>query len=155
MTITKALYFDMDGTLADFYGVPNWLDCLMNGDSFPYEVAKPLLNFSALARKLHTLQREGWTIGIISWLAKNNTSDFDTRVTIAKENWLKKHLPSVTFDEIHIVPYGTPKSSICKIKNGILFDDETHNLIEWQRSGGVAFTPECILYALTALRKAV
>ena len=57
--MTKAINFDMDGTLADFYGVENWLDYLINENPYPYEVAKPLVNMSILARRLNKLQREG------------------------------------------------------------------------------------------------
>ena len=28
--MTKAIYFDMDGTIADLYAVENWLDDLIN-----------------------------------------------------------------------------------------------------------------------------
>lgn len=28
----KAIYFDMDGTIANLYGVPNWLEGLRNFD---------------------------------------------------------------------------------------------------------------------------
>lgn len=38
------IFFDMDGTLADFYGVENWLEYLNAEDTLPYEVAKPLHN---------------------------------------------------------------------------------------------------------------
>lgn len=153
MTITKALYFDMDGTIADFYGVPNWLDYLIEGNPFPYEVAKPLLNLSALARRLNNLQRNGWKIGVISWLAKNSTAEFDEKVTIAKKNWLKKHLASVEFDEIKIVSYGTPKSTVGTFKGGILFDDELPNVIEWEENNGWAFTPDNIFQTLNWMKK--
>lgn len=153
MTIAKALYFDMDGTIADFYGVPNWLDYLIEGNPFPYEVAKPLLNLSALARRLNNLQRNGWKIGVISWLAKNSTAEFDEKVTIAKKNWLKKHLASVEFDEIKIVSYGTPKSTVGTFKGGILFDDEEPNVIEWEENNGWAFTPDNIFQTLNWMKK--
>lgn len=39
--MTKAIYFDMDGTIANFYSVPNWLDYLIASDPTPYEVARP------------------------------------------------------------------------------------------------------------------
>lgn len=150
--MTKAIYFDMDGTIANFYGVENWLDYLKAGDPFPYEVAKPLHNMNALARRLNTLKRKGWTIGIVSWLAKNSTAEFDAKVTEAKKRWLKKHLASVAFDEINIVPYGTPKSTVPAVKNGILFDDEENNLTEWENNGGLAFTPDRITATLAWAR---
>lgn len=120
--------FDMDGTLADFYGVENWLQYLIERNPFPYENAKPLVNMSALARRLNTLQRKGYKVNVISWLAKNSTAEFDEAVTEAKKRWLRKHLPSVHWDNINIVGYGTPKNTIgC----GILFDDEEPNHNMW------------------------
>lgn len=152
--MNKVIYFDMDGTIANFYGVHGWLDYLLAENPFPYENAEPLHNMSALARRLNNLQKMGWKIGIISWLAKNSTKSFDNKVINAKKNWLKKHLASVEFDEIKIVPYGTPKSTVGTFKNGILFDDETPNLIEWVKNGGLAFNPENIFETLTWARKA-
>lgn len=120
--------FDMDGTLADFYGVENWLQYLIERNPFPYETAKPLVNMSALARRLNALQRKGYKVNVISWLAKNSTAEFDEAVTEAKKRWLQKHLPSVHWDNINIVGYGTPKNTIgC----GILFDDEEPNRNMW------------------------
>lgn len=64
------IFFDMDGTIADLYGVENWLDYLINADALPYEIAKPLIRLSALAKILNRLQKQGYKIGVISWLAK-------------------------------------------------------------------------------------
>ena len=126
--MVRAINFDMDGTIADFYGVENWLSYLMERNPFPYENAKPLVNMSALARRLNALQRKGYEINIISWLAKNSTDDFDKIVTSAKEKWLKKHLPSVKWNKITIVAYGIDKSTL---GNGVLFDDEENNRKMW------------------------
>lgn len=126
--MVKEINFDMDGTIADFYGVENWLAYLIEHNPFPYENAKPLLNMSALARRLNALQRKGYKINIISWLSKNSTDDFDKIVTSAKEKWLKKHLPSVKWNKITIVAYGIDKSTL---GNGILFDDEEPNRKMW------------------------
>jgi phosphoglycolate phosphatase-like HAD superfamily hydrolase len=120
--------FDLDGTLADLYGVENWLDYLLKGDEYPYSAARPLVNMSLLARLLNKLQKQGYTINIISWLSKNSTKEYDVKVTNAKRKWLKKHLKSVKFDNIYIVPYGTPKHTL---SNGILFDDEQKNRDNW------------------------
>ena len=143
--MTKAIYFDMDGTLADFYGVDNWLGYLMERNPHPYKVAKPLMNMSALARRLNTLQKHGYTINIISWLSKNSDAEFDAMVTEAKLNWLKAHLPSVHFDEIHIVSYGMNKSAF---GTGILFDDEAPNRNMW---GAGAYDVHNIMEVLKAL----
>ena len=129
--MTTTIFFDMDGTIADLYGVENWLDYLINADALPYEIAKPLIKLSALARVLNRLQKQGYKIGIISWLAKNSDIAYDERVTKAKREWLEKHLASVRFDEIYIVKYGTPKQTFAKTKNDILFDDEERNRNDW------------------------
>ncbi len=129
--MTKAIYFDMDGTIADLYGVENWLPMLINSDPTPYKVAKPLLSLSILARYLNRLQKQGYVIGIVSWLSKNSTKEYGLAVTTAKIEWLKSHLRSVNFNEIVIVPYGTPKSTVVKNSQGILFDDEERNRKEW------------------------
>jgi hypothetical protein len=120
--------FDMDGTIADLYGVENWLDYLLKGDEYPYSAARPLVNMSLLARLLNKLQKQGHTINIISWLSKNSTEEYGKKVTNAKRKWLKKHLPSVNFNHVYIVPYGTPKHTL---SNGVLFDDEQKNRDNW------------------------
>lgn len=129
--MTTTIFFDMDGTIADLYGVENWLDYLIASDALPYEIAKPLIRLNALARVLNRLQKQGYKVGVISWLAKNSDTDYDEKVTRAKKEWLKKHLTSVNFDEIHIVKYGTPKQTFAKTENDILFDDEEKNRNDW------------------------
>lgn len=143
----RTIYFDMDGTIADLYGVDGWLDYIINNDATPYEVAKPLVKLNVLARLLNKLQKEGFKIGIISWLAKNSNENYDNLVTNAKLNWLSDHLASVDFDEIHIVPYGTPKENF---SNGfdILFDDEIQNRENWI---GSAFSENSIMETLKSL----
>lgn len=144
----KAIYFDMDGTIANLYGVENWLDMLRSENALPYESATPLVRMSQLARLLNKLQAEGYIIGIISWLAKDSTETYDLEVKKAKINWLRNHLKSVNFDEIKIVPYGTPKEKIVDYPNGILFDDEEQNRKNWK---GQAYDETEILEILKAL----
>jgi hypothetical protein len=123
--------FDMDGTIADLYGVENWLDYLIAENTFPYENAKPLLRLSTLARKLNALQRNGYNLAVISWLSKSGTEEYNEAVTEVKLAWLKEHLPSVRWNEIHIVPYGTPKQNFCYTPFDVLFDDEERNRTNW------------------------
>lgn len=133
----KAIYFDMDGTIANLYGVEGWLDDLIAENTRPYAEAKPLLNLSLLARYIHKAQKMGYIVGIISWLSKSGTPEYNKAVTAVKLEWLAKHLPSVEWDEIHIVKYGTPKST-CRSCPGILFDDEQRNLDEWGAGAVIA-----------------
>ena len=143
--MTKAIYFDMDGTIADLYGVDGWLADLEAHRTRPYDKAKVMHNMSALARAIHKAQNNGIKVGIISWLSKSATDDYNKAVAKAKRKWLKKHLKSVNFDEIYIVPYGTPKSTVTK-HIGILFDDEERNRLEWKK--GKAYPPEKIFEIL-------
>lgn len=143
----RTIYFDLDGTIADLYGVNGWLNDLINYNPRPYQQAKVLVNMSHLARRLHILQDMGYKIGIISWLSKSSTPEYDELVTKTKKKWLQKHLPSVNFDIVYIVPYGTPKSNFATAQD-ILFDDELKNRLDWV---GAAFSPNEIFSTLKEL----
>jgi hypothetical protein len=146
----KAIYFDMDGTIANLYAVENWLPMLRAFNPTPYEQAKVMVNMSYLARLLNRLQEQGYYIGIVSWLSKDANDDYNKQVARAKRAWLEKHLPSVWFDEIRIVKYGTPKSEVVDYCGGILFDDEQGNRQEWK---GQAYDEKNILEILKKLCK--
>ena len=148
MTQTKAIYFDMDGTIADLYAVEGWLDMLRACDPTPYTMAKPLVRLATLARLLNRLQREGYRIGIVSWLSKEPTPSYDEAVTNAKLEWLESHMPSVEWNEIRIVPYGIPKQKVVDNPFGILFDDEKQNRENWS---GTAYDVNNIIEILKSL----
>lgn len=141
------VWLDCDGTWIDLYGVPNWLTKLKNNDPSPYAEAKPLVNLAVLARTIHNLQNNGIKVGIISWLSKDSTPEYDEKVRITKLNYFKKHLPSVKFDKINIVPYGTPKST-CGF--GILFDDEEKNRNDWN---GIAYDEKDLIKNLIKIKQ--
>ena len=146
--MTKAIYFDMDGTIANLYAVDNWLPKLRAYDPSPYMDATPMLRLCSLAKRLNRLQKNGYTIGIVSWLSKDPNPNYGELVAEAKRAWLKKHLPSVSWDEIVIVPYGTPKASVVEFPQGILFDDEEPNRNNWM---GTAYDVDAILANLATL----
>lgn len=146
----KEIWFDMDGTIADLYGVEGWLDYLIKEDVYPYANAKVMLNFSLLARLLNRLQERGWKIGIISWTSKCGSESYNLAVEVAKRAWLARHLPSVEWDEIRVVRYGTNKYMTCG--GGILFDDEKGNRDNWK---DMAYEPCKIMEVLKELGKAL
>ena len=146
--LNVTINFDMDGTIADLYGVPNWLEMLINHNETPYAIAEPLVRLNILARMLNKLQREGYRLAVLSWLAKDSTADYAERVTNAKLEWLARHLPSVVWDRITIVEYGTPKERFCETPFDILFDDEEKNRNNWN---GVAYDVDDIIEILKNL----
>lgn len=135
------IWFDMDGTLADLYGVENWLEMLTAHDATPYAVARPLVNMAALARMIHKRQALGFKVCVLSALAKNSNPDYDAAVIAAKRKWLAKHLPSVTFDEIRFVPYDFIKNN-ANSGADILFDDEARHLTAWT---GTAYPAQALM----------
>ena len=141
------IWLDMDGTIADLYGVENWLEMLINHDETPYAIAKPLVRMCVLARLLNKVQRKGIEICVVTALAKNSTTEYDERVIEAKKIWLKTHLKSVQFDEIRFVPYTFTKNDV-NSGNDILFDDEERHLTAWT---GTAIHASRIIETLKSL----
>ena len=142
------IWLDMDGTVGDLYGVPNWLPKLRSFDPSPYAEAKPLLNMSLLARLLNSAQKKGYKLGINSWLAKDAPESYDQAVTVEKYYWLGGHLASVRFDYIVITKYGVPKSKCMTSPQDVLFDDNQAIRDEWQ---GTAYTPDQLIPFLKKL----
>lgn len=147
---TKAIYLDCDGTFVDFYGVEGWLDCIKKEYTKPYREAKPLVNMRELGKELNRLQKQGYVIGIITWLAKGASKKYNDKIAKAKRDWLHKHLSAVQFDEVHILEYGTPKEQYGK---GILFDDEEHNRKQWMKvNSNIAFNELNIINVLRMIK---
>jgi hypothetical protein len=146
--LNVTINFDLDGTLADLYGVEGWLPMLEAHDETPYVIAEPLLRLNIFARMINKLQREGYKLGVLSWLSKDNDADYNERVTNAKLEWLARHLPSVVWDRIIIIPYGTPKENYCETPLDILFDDELKNRDNWV---GIAYDVNDIIEILKNL----
>ena len=126
MENVKMICFDMDGTIADLYGVENWLDMLRAFDPTPYEIAEPMWDMAELADLLHQAQTIGIEIRIITWLSKESTAEYDDAVRVAKRNWLAEQ--GFPFDHFHGVRYGATKADSIRRYLGegetaILIDD--------------------------------
>ena len=132
MTQEKILVFDMDGTIADFYGVANWLGYLESQNPTPYIIAKPLYDMPLLVGILEVLKHKGWKIVVTSWLAKDSTKEFDREVRQAKREWLAQY--NFPFDEIHLVKYGTTKANCTRRLGGfqVLVDDNAQVRKGWK-----------------------
>lgn len=126
----KAIYFDMDGTIADLYGYDGWLDMLHNEDTTPYENCGVLVDLKEMHKVLNALIAAGITIGVISWGAMNGSREYCKRTRKAKKAWCDCYFPNI-FTEFHVVKYGTPKHHVRKIKDSILVDDNADVRDAW------------------------
>lgn len=146
----KILVFDMDGTIADLYGVDGWLEDLQNSNARPYKEAKPFYNVEELNFLISILKMLGWKIVVTTWLAKNATKEYDEEVREAKKEWLRKY--NFQYDEIHLVKYGTTKANCTRKQGGfqILVDDNEKIRKGWNL-GSTIDANENILEALTKI----
>ena len=133
----RTLVFDMDGTIANLYGVENWLADLRAYNPRPYEVAQPLYDMEILVALLEVLKCQGWKIAVTSWLSMESTTEYDRAVRIAKREWLEKY--NFPFDEIHLVKYGTTKANCTRHLGGyqILVDDNEKVRQGWNLGGTI------------------
>lgn len=147
------IWLDMDGTIADLYGVEGWLDDLMALRARPYREANPIYDVVDLLETLSDLKSKGYKIGIISWLSKKPTPEYNEKVIKAKREWLKKQYLDLLLDEIIITAYGIKKSDTCrKYGAGILVDDEEQNRNAWDLGATIDATQD-ILKQLRGLLK--
>ena len=145
----NTIYFDMDGTFYDLYGFEGWLECILSEKTDCYTKAKLLVDFYHFTNELYRLKEKGYKLGIITWLSKNATKQYQNKVRSAKYRYIQKNFDNI-FDEIHIIQYGKNKSQYCK-ENDILFDDEKQNRILWKESGGNAYDVVNLLEILKSL----
>ena len=127
----NTIVFDMDGTIANFYGVEGWLDDILAENTRPYEIAEPLYDMVYLRQILLRLKAIGWRVVVTTWLAKGGTKEYNDRTRKAKLDWLARY--DFPYDEIHLVKYGTTKAN-CTRKHGgyqILVDDNAQVRKGW------------------------
>ena len=122
---TKMVVFDMDGTIADLYAVPNWLQMLRAEDPTPYTMAKPMWEMDILADVLNELRANGIEIRIVTWLSKDSTEEYKNLVRQAKLEWLGEM--GFPFDNFHGVQYGATKANSVR---RYLEEEETAILID-------------------------
>lgn len=128
----KVLVFDMDGTIANLYGVENWLEMLQMENTLPYEIASPMYNMEYLVFILNLLKLQGWIIVVTTWGAKNASIHYNESTAIVKQLWLKKY--NFPYDYFFYEKYGTLKNSSSKFLQGrqILIDDNKTVRQDWQ-----------------------
>ena len=111
------VYLDMDGTIANLYGIENWLARLRNEDSTIFTECETLISETALF-ELYPVEK--YEIRILSMTPKKATKRYRMSVIAQKNEWLDTHFPHIK-KRIYL-PYGHNKN-LKNSANKILIDD--------------------------------
>lgn len=128
----QIIYLDMDGTIADLYGIENWLEGLRNEVDGLFLQCEPLITESEL---LVLFPNDIYELRICSMTPMNASKEYCVKVIEEKNIWLDKHFPSIK--KRTYLEYGYNKN-IRNSKNHILIDD---NKIIRESYRGLALEP--------------
>ena len=126
------VYLDMDGTIADLYGIENWLPRLRNADKKIFLECKPLISEKELLNHFPT---DKYEIRILSMTPLGATTDYCKNVEEQKNQWLDKYFPTLT-KRIYKA-YGHNKN-LKNSANAVLVDDSEPIRNSWK---GIALNP--------------
>ena len=120
------IVWDMDGTMADLYGVNGWLEMLREENPLPYEIAKPMWDMERLANILNGLRAIGVEQRIVTWLSMESSEQYKVETRNAKREWLDRF--DFPYDHFHGVQYGATKADsvrrfLAEDESAILIDD--------------------------------
>lgn len=152
--MVKMICFDMDGTIADLYGVDNWLAKLRAEDASAYTEAVAMWDMEELNSVLRALQNKGIEIRVITWLSKDSSEEFKIATRKAKREWLEK--VNFPFDKFHGIQYGATKAdsirnSLASNETAILIDDNNKVRNGWSLGKTINPTTENIIEVLKKL----
>lgn len=121
--ISKEIILDLDGTIADLYGVNNWLQDLEAGNVTPYQMADLMYDEIMLNSCLDLLKQLNYTIKIVSWGSKTAIGNREAlhEIEKTKKEWLQKY--GIPYSKLYVIDYGTPKSKFINSTFSILIDD--------------------------------
>lgn len=153
--MNKTLVFDMDGTIANLYGVDGWLEMLRAEDATPYKIAEPMYEMNILNEILKIFKSYGWRIVVTTWLSKGSTKTYDKMVREAKLNWLDEN--NFPYDEIHLVKYGTTKANCTRKLGGyqVLIDDNAQVRKGWTLGNTIDANEDIITKLLEMLDNSI
>jgi deoxyribodipyrimidine photolyase len=125
------IYFDLDGTVYNLYGINDWLSKLREEKVSVYTEGEKLFEESKFYKIVCSLLSCGVRFGVITWGSMTATPEFEIETENAKREWVKENLPFV--ESFAYQQYGTPKQQAIKnrTRNDILIDDNFDVLQTW------------------------
>ena len=126
------VYLDMDGTIADLYGIENWLPRLRAEDGEIFKECAPLITEEELLARFPS---EKYDIRILTMTPKDCSDAYHENVKAQKMEWLKIFFPSLT-KQIYM-RYGHNKN-LKNSMHAILIDDSEPIRNSWK---GTALNP--------------
>lgn len=111
------VYLDMDGTIANLYGIENWLPRLRNEDTEIFKECEPMISQSKL---LELFPETLYKIVILSMTPKNATQEYCKNVEEQKDIWLDKFFPKL---EKRIYKKYSNNKNLKNSSESILIDD--------------------------------
>lgn len=125
----KVVYFDMDGTLVDLYGVTNVFKRLDDLDASVYSEAKPINKYIDMLKEFKSM---GYKVIILSCLGMVSSKEFDKETIINKGKWLDTYVGKEYIDERIYIPNTKNKFKYTSMYGkGILVDDDVRVLNNW------------------------
>lgn len=129
----KTIYFDMDGTLAEWKEVAAFSELLTKGY---FRCLKPT-EVAGYANSLASRESID-TYSCSAYIAESHA-------LLEKNEWLNRCVPNIDSSHRIFIPYGVEKAKFVMdvlqrplTKNDVLVDDHTPNLIAWSNAGGTA-----------------
>ena len=99
--MNKVVYFDMDGTIADLYGVTNCFKRLDTLDASVYSEAKPIDKYINMLKEFKHM---GYKVIILTCLGMVSDPKFDKETIYNKGVWLDKYIGKEYIDERIYIP---------------------------------------------------
>lgn len=113
----QVVYLDMDGTIANLYNQPNWLERLNNEDKDIFKECEPMVEPEKL---LSLYPPKAYELRICSMTPKHASAGYCKNVVAQKNEWLNQYFPFIKH-RVYL-PYGNNKN-LRNSRNHILIDD--------------------------------
>lgn len=137
----NAIFFDMDGTIAELYKVKDWLPALRSYDWSVYDRCLPRAHYERINDAIEALIENGWQVGVITWASKGIGwgRELDA-ITETKFEWLCRFFPALADGRFACLPYGYDKAQFVEemgdaYENIYLVDDNKEVRAEWRKHG--------------------